>query len=251
MRLAGWLFPLLCFVALALSQSEDAKKLLENLAQHYDRTKSISLEGTITTVTKSPSAETKVTTVFSIVFQKPNRFRFVLKDAQGQIQQVFVSDGTNTFLELPMLKQVFKRPAPKEGIPTPGGDILSGSLKEQVAKVKEAKIVGEEKIGQRKTKVIKAIMEDGTTASLWIAENTLWQARWTVEGKQVAKGTETKGQTSQFLEAMKQSTITSTISFSKVTFNPKLPQNVFTYKPPADYKVVEKLELTPQPKPKP
>ncbi len=251
MRAAGWLFFLCCFVGLAVSQNSDAKKLLEAVAKRYDEAKTIFLEGEMVTVTKSPSAEQKVTTSFSLVLQKPNRFRFVLKDAKGQIQQVFVSDGTNAFLEITAMKQVLKRPAPKEGAAVPGGGILSGSLREQLSKMKEAKIVSDEKIGQRKTKFIKFVMENGTSGMLWVGDNTVWQAKVTIEGKRIAGNITPKDQPNPFVEAMKQSTVTQTISFSKVIFNPKLPQNVFAYKPPAGYKVVEKLEFPSQPKPKP
>lgn len=249
MRSAGWLFFLCCLVGLVIGQGDNAKKLLESLAQRYDQAKAILLEGTITTVTKSPSTETKVTTVFSLVFQKPNRFRFVLKDPQGQIQQMLVSDGTNVFVEFPALKQVVKRPAPKEGIPIPGGRILSGSLKEEIAKIKEAKIVGDEKLGQRKTKVIKFVAEDGTTGFLWVADDMLWQTKVTIEGKKFAGSSVQKGQVNPFAEAMKQATITQTISFNKVNFNPKLPLNAFVYKPPSDYKVIENLEFPSSTKP--
>ncbi|MCS7264352.1 MAG: DUF2092 domain-containing protein [Armatimonadetes bacterium] len=252
MRSAGWLFFFYFFVGLTLGQGADAKKLLETIATRYEKSKAILLEGTITTITnttKSPSAETKVVTVFSLVFQKPNRFKLVLKDGQGQIQQVFVSDGSNAFLEFPILKQVVKRPAPKEGLPIPGGEILSGSLKEQLAKVKEAKIVGEEKIGQRKAKVIKVVTEDRTTAFLWVAEDLLWQTKVTIEGKRLASSSAQKGQTNPFAEAMRQATITQTISFTKIAFNPQLPANAFAYKPPSGYKVIENLETRSKPKP--
>ena len=118
MRSAGWLFFLMCcFVGSAFAQKGDAKKLLESLAQRYDQAKALALEGTITTLTKSPSTETKTTMVVNLVFQKPNKFRVVAKDASGRVQQVIVSDGTNMFLELPAMKQVLKRPAPKSGVP--------------------------------------------------------------------------------------------------------------------------------------
>jgi outer membrane lipoprotein-sorting protein len=50
---------------------------------------------------------------------------------------------------------------------------------------------------------------------------------------------------------MKQTTITQTITFMKVTFNPKIAQTTFSYKPPAGFKVVEKFELPTQPSAKP
>jgi outer membrane lipoprotein-sorting protein len=201
------------------------------------------LEGTINTLTKSPSTEAKTTMTFTLVFQKPNKFRVVMKDPKGQVQQLIVSDGNTMFFEFPALKQVLKRPAPKEGVPISGGKLLAGSLKEQLAKVKEAKIVGEEKIGQRKAKVIEVVAEDGTTALLWIADNTLWQTRVTLEGKRFIRSAGPKEQPNPFAEAMKQTTITQTISFSKVDFNPRLSSNIFAYKPPAGFKVVEKLEM--------
>jgi len=243
MRSAGWLFFLICcLTGLCIAQKGDAKKLLEALAQRYDRAKALSLEGTITTLTKSPSTETRNTMVFSMVFQKPNKFRVVIKDPKGQIQQVLVSDGTTVFLEFPALKQVLKRPAPKEGVPISGGNLLAGSVKEQLAKVKEAQIVGEEKLGQRKAKIVKVVAEDGTTALLWIADNTLWRTKVSVEGKRLVGGS-AKGQPNPFAEAMKQTTITQTLEFKRVTFNPPIDPNVFTYKPPSGFKVVEKLEM--------
>lgn len=243
MRLAGWLFFFICCIAvLSVAQKGDAKKLLESLAQRYDQSKALALEGTITTLTKSPSTETKNVMAISLVFQKPNKFRAVIKDSKGNVQQVVVSDGTNMFFEFTALKQVLKRPAPKAGVPITGGNLLAGSLKEQTAKVKEAQIVGEEKLGQRKAKIVKIVVEDGTTALLWIADNTLWQTKVTIEGKRLVRGG-SKEQPNPFAEAMKQTTITQTIAFSKVTFNPRLSPNVFTYKPPTGFKVVEKLEM--------
>ncbi len=243
MRSAGWLFFLMCcFAGLALAQRGDAKKLLELLAQRYDQAKALALEGTITTLTKSPTTETKTTMVVNLVFQKPNKFRVITKDASGRVQQVIVSDGTNMFLELPAMKQVLKRPAPKSGVPIAGGNLLAGSIKEQLTKVKEAQIVGEEKLGQRKAKIVKVTAEDGTTALLWIADNTLWQTKVTIEGKRLVRGGP-KEQPNPLAEAMKQTTITQTIAFSKVTFNPRLAPNVFVYKPPTGFKVVEKLEM--------
>lgn len=244
MRSAGWLFFLMCcFASLIAAQKGDAKKLLEALAQRYDRAKAITLEGKISTLTKSPSTEAKTTVVFSLVFQKPNKFRVVMKDPKGQVQQLLVSDGSTMFLEFPALKQVLKRPAPKEGVPISGGNLLAGSLKEQLAKVKEAKIVGEEKLGQRKAKVIKVVTEDGTTALLWVADNTLWQTKVTIEGKRLVGSAGSKEQPNPLAEAMKQTTITQIISFTKVNFNPQLAPNIFVYKPPAGFKVVEKLEM--------
>ncbi|MFA0736866.1 MAG: hypothetical protein LASZOEIN_001454 [Candidatus Fervidibacter sp.] len=251
MRSAGWLFLLCCFLMPAAAQKGDAQKILEALARRYDQAKSFAMEGTITTLTKSPSSETKVTSAFDLVFQKPNKFRLVFKDPQGKVQQMFVSDGNEMFLEFPALRQVMKRPAPKSGVPLPGGNIMTGSLKEQLAKVKEAKIIGEEKLGQRKAKVIKIVAEDGTTAQLWVANDTLWQVKATVEGARFAKSASEKGQPNPFLEAMKQTTITQTITFMKVTFNPKIAQTTFSYKPPAGFKVVEKFELPTQPSAKP
>lgn len=244
MRSWGWLFFLiLCIAGLVTAQKEDAKKLLESLAQRYDQAKALALEGTITTLTKSPSTETKMTVVVNLVFQKPNKFRVVIKDPKGQIHQLLASDGTFMFREFPALKQVLKRPAPKAGIPIAGGNLLAGSLKEQLIKVKETQIVGEEKLGQRKAKVIKVVAEDGTTVLFWISENILWQVKATIEGEQLVRGTGSKEQPNPFAEAMKQTTITQTITFNKVTFNPKLAPNVFAYKPPAGFKVVEKLEM--------
>ncbi len=252
MRSAGWLFLLCCFLVPAVAQKGDAQKILEALAKRYDQANSFAMEGTITTVTKSPSSETKVTITFDFVFQKPNKFRLIFKDPQGNVQQMFVSDGKEMFLEFPALKQVMKGPTPKSGVPLPGGNIMTGSLKEQLAKVKEAKIVGEEKLGQRKVKVIKVVAEDGTTAQLWVANDTLWQVKATVvEGARFAKSAAGKGQPNPFLEAMKQTTITQTITFAKVTFNPKIAQTTFSYKPPAGFKVVEKFELPSQPSTKP
>jgi len=235
----------------AEAQKGDAQKILESLAKRYDQAKSFAMEGRITTLTKSPSSETKVTLTFDLVFQKPNKFRLVLKDPQGKVQQVFVSDGKEMFLEFPALKQVMKRPAPKSGIPFPGGNIMTGSLKEQLAKVKEAKIVGEEKLGQGKAKVIKVTAEDGTTAQLWVANDTLWQVKATFEGARFAKSVPEKGQPNPFLEAMKQTTVTQTITFTRVTLNPKIAPATFSYKPPTGFKVVEKFELPTQPSAKP
>jgi len=235
----------------AVAQKGDAQKILESLAKRYDQAKSFAMEGRITTLTKSPSSETKVTLTFDLVFQKPNKFRLVLKDPQGKVQQVFVSDGKEMFLEFPALKQVMKRPAPKSGIPFPGGNIMTGSLKEQLAKVKEAKIVGEEKLGQGKAKVIKVTAEDGTTAQLWVANDTLWQVKATFEGARFAKSVPEKGQPNPFLEAMKQTTVTQTITFTRVTLNPKIAPATFSYKPPTGFKVVEKFELPTQPSAKP
>jgi len=249
MRSAGWLFLLCCFLMPAAAQKGDAQKILEALAKRYDQTRAFAVEGEITTLTKSPSSETKVALTFDLVFQKPNKFRLVLKDPQGKVQQMFVSDGKEMFLEFPALKQVMKRPAPKSGVPLPGGNIVAGSLKEQLAKVKEAKIVGEEKLGQRKVKVIKVTAEDGTTAQLWVANDTLWQMKVTIEGARLAKGAAAKEQPNPFLEAMKQTTITQIIAFNKVVFNPKLTPATFSYKPPVDFKVVEKFELPMQPSP--
>ncbi len=244
MRSAGWLFFLMCCLASSIAaQKGDAKKLLESLAQRYDRAKALALEATVTTLTKSPSTETKMTVVVNLIFQKPNKFRVVTKDLKGQVQQVFVSDGTFMFWEFPALKQVLKMPAPKEGVPITGGNLLSGSFKEQLEKIKEAQIVGEEKLGQRKAKVVKVVAKDGTTALLWIADNMLWQAKVTLEGKRLVKGEGSKGEPNPFAEAMKQTTITQTIAFKKVTFDPPLAPNVFSYKPPTGFKVVEKLEL--------
>ncbi len=251
MRSAGWLFLLCCFLMPAAAQKGDAQKILESLANRYDQAKSFAVEGRITTLTKSPSSETKVTLTFDLFFQKPNKFRLVFKDPQGNVQQMFVSDGKEMFLEVPALKQVTKRPAPKSGVPLPGGNIMTGSLKEQLAKVKEAKIVGEEKLGQRKAKILKVMAEDGTTAQLWVANETLWQAKATVEGTRFARSAAEKGQPNPFLEAMKQTTITQIITFTKVNFNPKIAPTTFSYKPPAGFKVVEKFELPTQPSPKP
>lgn len=244
MRLAGWLFLLCFFAASALSQESDAKKLLETTAQRYDQAKALLMEGSITTLTKSPSTEVKNVLFFTITIQKPNKFRLVLKDGQGKIQQVLVSDGTNMFIEVHPLKQVMKRPAPKSGVPLPGGGVLTGAMKEQLAKVKEAKIIGEEKLGQRKAKVIKFVTEDGTTAFLWVADNMLLKTKATVEGSRLA-GKSPSDKPNPFLESLKQTTITKIVSFSKVTFNPKLAPNAFTYKPPADFKVVEGDKPTP------
>lgn len=238
MRLAGWLFLLCFFAASALSQESDAKKLLETTAQRYDQAKALLMEGSITTLTKSPSTEVKNVLFFTITIQKPNKFRLVLKDGQGKIQQVLVSDGTNMFIEVHPLKQVMKRPAPKSGVPLPGGGVLTGAMKKQLAKVKEAKIIGEEKLGRRKAKVIKVVTEDGTTAFLWVADNMLLKTKATVEGSRFA-GKSPSDKPNPFLESLKQTTITQIVSFSKVTFNPKLAPNAFTYKPPADFKVVE------------
>lgn len=238
MRLAGWLFLLCFFAASALSQESDAKKLLETTAQRYDQAKALLMEGSITTLTKSPSTEVNNVLFFTITIQKPNKFRLVLKDGQGKIQQVLVSDGTNMFIEVHTLKQVMKRPAPKSGVPLPGGGVLTGAMKKQLAKVKEAKIIGEEKLGQRKAKVIKVVTEDGTTAFLWVADNMLLKTKATVEGSRFA-GKSPSDKPNPFLESLKQTTITQIVSFSKVTFNPKLAPNAFTYKPPADFKVVE------------
>ncbi len=244
MRSAGWLFFLICcFASLVAAQKGDAKELLEALAQRYDQAKGIALEGTITTFTKSPSTEAKTTMTFASVFQKPNKFRVVMKDSKGQTQQLLVCDGSTMFFEFPALKQVLKRPAPKEGVPISGGILLAGSLKKQSEKVKEAQIVGEEKLGQRKAKVIKVVTEDGTTALLWVVDNTLWQIKVTIEGKRFIGSAGSKDQPNPLAEAMKQTTITQTISFTKVNFNPQLAQNIFAYKPPAGFKVVEKLEM--------
>lgn len=244
MRSAGWLFLLCFFVASAVSQKSDAKKLLEAIAQRYDQAKALLMEGSITTLTKSPSTEVKNVLFFSMTLQKPNKFRLVLKDGQGKIQQVFVSDGTNMFIEVHPLKQVMKRPAPNSGVPLPGGGVLKGAIKEQLAKVKEAKITGEEKLGQKKAKVIEVVTEDGTTVFLWIADNMLLQTKVTVEGSRFA-GKSPSDKPNPFLESLKQATITQIVSFNKVTFNPKLDPNTFTYKPPADFKVVESIKPAP------
>lgn len=244
MRSAGWLFLLCFFAASALSQKSDAKKLLEAIAQRYDQAKALLMEGSITTLTKSPSTEVKNVLFFTITLQKPNKFRLVLKDGQGKIQQVLVSDGTNMFIEVHPLKQVMKRPAPKSGVPLPGGGVLTGAIKKQLAKVKEAKIIGEEKLGQRKAKVIKVVTEDGTTVFLWVADDTLLRTKATVEGSRFA-GKSPSDKPNPFLESLKQATITQIVSFNKVTFNPKLDPNTFTYKPPKDFKVVESATPTP------
>lgn len=257
MRSAGWLFLLCCFIAGSTSaqKNDDAKKLLEAVARRYDKAKAFSIEGTITTMTKSPSAETKVVTKISMVFQRPNKFRVVFKDQKGQVQQVIVSDGTNVFWEFPALKQTMRRPAPKSGIPLPAGGLLAGSFSEQLARVKKAQVIGEEKLGRRKAKVIKVVANDGTTATFWIADNAIWQTKVTIEGKRFASGVSSKGQPNPFAEAMKQTTITQIITFAKVSFNPRLEPNLFTYKPPPGFKVVEKLEMPGRPlqgtKPKP
>lgn len=243
MRLAGWLFFLVCcFAGSVFAQKGDAKKLLESVAQRYDQAKALAVEGTITALTKSSSTETKTTTVVNMVLQKPNKFRVIVKDANGNVQQVVVSDGTTMFQELSALKQVLKRPAPKGGIPIFGGNLLAGSIKEELAKVKEAQIIGEEKLGQRKAKIVKVTVEDGTTVLLWIADNTLWQAKATLEGKRLFPSG-SKEQPNPFVEAMKQATITQIVTFNKVTFNPRLDPKVFTYKPPAGFKVVERIEI--------
>ncbi len=250
MRSAGWLIFLLVSVSLLAAQQQDkeGRRLLERLAQRYDQAKALLVEGTITTVTKSPSSETKMTMTFSMAFQKPNRFRFVVKDAQGQVQQLMVSDGTNLFVEIPAFKQVLKQPAPKSGAPLPGGAVIAGSLKEQLAKVKEAKIVGKEKVGNRQATVVQLRTEDGTTALLWIADNVLWQTKVTLEGKRFVPPKGLGEQPNPFAEAMRQATITQVLTFRKVEFNPSLSPRVFAYKPPADFKVVGKSELFTPPK---
>ncbi len=250
MRSAGWLIFLLAGASLlaAQQQGKEGWRLLERLAQRYDQAKALQVEGTITTVTKSPSTETKTTVTFSMAFQKPNRFRFVVRDMQGKVQQLMVSDGTTLFVEIPALKQVLKQPAPKSGAPLPGGAVVAGSIKEQLAKVKEAKIVGKEKMGNRQATVVQVRTEDGMTVLLWIADNALWQTKVTLEGKRFVSPKGAGKQPNPFAEAMRQATITQVLTFRKVAFNPPLSPRVFAYKPPADFKVVERSELFAPPK---
>ncbi len=246
MGLAGWLlFLCLATGSLAVAQKEkEGMALLEKVAQRYDQAKAFYFEGTIVTHSKSPNSETKITQTFSLAFQRPKSFRLVLKDPAGQTQQVIVSDGTHLFIEVPTLKQVMKRSAPAAGLPLPGGNILSGALKEHLTKVKEAKLVGEEKVGNRVAKKVQVTTADGMKLLLWLADNTLWQTSATIEGKAlIPQGKSSGQQPNPFVEAMKQTTITQTLTFTKVTFNPTLSPKTFSYKPPAGFKVVEEKEV--------
>jgi len=252
MRSAGWLLFLLGTMASLLwTQQKDgaARKLLEALAQRYEQAKALQLEGTITTVTKSPSAETKVVTTFSLILQKPNRFRMALRDPQGRLQQLLVSDGKTLFREVPAMKQVLKRPAPPTDVPLPGGGMLSGALREQLAKIKEAQITGEGTVGNRRAKVVKVVADDGTTALLWVAGNTLWQTKVSIQGTRLVRRSP-GNQPTPFEEAMKQTSITQVVNFTKVIFNPPVTSSLFAYKPPAGFKVVEQETAAP-PSPSP
>ncbi len=248
MRSAGWLLFLLSWVSVVAAQGgKDAKKLLEAVAKRYDNAKTVAVSGTMVTVVKSPSAEMKMTGTFSVLAQKPNRFRMVIEmpGPQGkQQQQVIVSDGTNVFIEFPHLKQTLKRPAPKEGEQVPGvpfGDITQ-RMSDFIKKVKDAQIVRQEKLGKRQTKVIKATMEDRTVVHFWVASNLIWQTKVVMERKQAMGGTPPSPQGQPM-------TFTVTVTLDKLDLSPKIPEGAFVYKLPVGFKVVEKLEFPQPPQP--
>lgn len=249
MRSAGWLLFLLIWATIVGAQvGKDAKELLEAVAKRYDSAKMVAVSGTSVTVMKSPGTETKMTMTFSVLAQRPNKFRMVMEmpTPQGKQQQVIVSDGTNMFIEFPPLKQTLKQPAPKEGQQAPsmpfGG--MTQQMGDFLKKVKNAQIVKRERLGKRQTQVIKATMEDGTIIHFWVADNLIWQTKVVMERKQAGGGTPSSPQGQPV-------TITTTVTFDKVNLNPKPPANTFVYKLPAGFKFVEKLELPKPPQPTP
>lgn len=256
MRYAGWLLFLCGLFAVAFAQTgKDAKAVLQAIAKTYDGAKTVVGSGTFTRVIKSPTMETKITGKFQVLAQKPNKVKAVteMPTPQGQtLRQLAVSDGTNMFIEFPQLKQTLKRPAPKEGgkVDLPFGEQFMGQFSDFLAKVKEAKFAGREKVGKRTAQVIKTTMDDGTVVNLWVADNKVWQVKVVMEGAKMAAKTppSPQGRPDPFVEAMKQMTITVIIVFDKVQLNAKIPAETFTYKLPSGFKFVEKLEMPSPPK---
>jgi outer membrane lipoprotein-sorting protein len=263
---AGWLLFLsvaMTITATASAPSPDAaKKLLESVAHRYQNAKTLILSGMMINTSKSPQQEFSVTTRFTLHAQRPNRMRLVMETTlpEGIKQrQTIVSDGKFTFTEFPQFKQVLKRPLTPEGkVPqqVPFGDVFE--VDNLLKRVKEAQIVGEETVQGRRAKVVKVTTDDGTTVRLWIADNILWQTQAVIEGKRLSSlmGSDPQ-KPNPFAEAMKQTTMTITVKFERVTFNVPIPASTFTYKPPEGFKVVEKLEfpstptMPPSPTPKP
>lgn len=250
MRSAGWLslLPLGLWVAQGLAgQPKDAKAALDAIVRRYESAKTLVLAGAVTSVTKSPDREVSVTQRFTVHLQRPNKFRIVLESASpqgGKQQQVFVADGRHLFMEFPPLKQVVKRPLDREGQlpPVPFADFLRPSR--VLPRVKEVQWEGQEKVGNRVMQRLRVTATDGTVSLLWVADNTIWQMRVTVEGQRLAAQAPTKGEKpNPFLEAMKRTTFTATVKFEKVAFNAPLPSHLFTYKPPPGFKVVERLQM--------
>jgi outer membrane lipoprotein-sorting protein len=266
MSRAGWLLFLsvtITAASLASAPPSDAvKKLLEKVVQRYQNAKTLILSGVMVNTSKSPQRETSVTTRFTLYAQRPNRLRLVTETTlpEGIKQrQVIVSDGKFLFTEFPQLKQVLRQPLTPEGkIPRqmPFGGIFE--VEDWLKRVKEAQIAGEEKVRGRTMKIVKVATDEGASARLWIADNALWQVQAVIEGKRLSAlmGSDPK-KPNPLAEAMKQTTLIMTMKFDRVQFNAPIPANLFSYKPPEGFKVVEKLELPssptmpPSPSPKP
>jgi outer membrane lipoprotein-sorting protein len=266
MSRAGWLLFLLVAVTAAFVSSappsDTAKKLLEKVVRRYQNAKTLILSGVMVNASKSPQRETSVTTRFTLYAQRPNRMRLVTETTfpEGIKQrQVIVSDGKFLFTEFPQLKQTLKRPLTPEGkIPRqmPFGSVFE--VEDWLKRLKEAQMVGEEKVRGRAMKIVKVVTEEGTSARLWVADDILWQVQAVIEGKRLGSlmGSEPQ-KPNPLAEAMKQTTFIVTMKFDRVQFNTPIPANLFTYKPPEGFKVVEKLELPssptmpPSPAPKP
>lgn len=266
MSRAGWLLFLSVVVTAvsipSASSTDAAKKLLAEVVSQYQKAKTFFMSGVLISTSKSPQRETSTTTRFTLYAQRPNRLRLVTEMTfpEGIKQrQVIISDGKFLFTEFPQLKQVLKQPLTPEGkIPRqmPFGGIfeVEGWLK----RVKEAQIIGEERVKGRRMKIVKVVTDEGTFARLWISDNILWQVQVVIEGKRLSAlmGSDPQ-KPNPLAEAMKQTTLIMTMKFDRVQFNAPTPAKLFSYKPPEGFKVVEKLELPssptmpPSPAPKP
>lgn len=250
MRLAGWLFLFLATLLTAkvlIGQPQDAKATLEAVARRYQGAKTLVLTGTVVNVTRSPQHEVTVTNRFTVHIQRPNRFRVVVEVALpqgGKQRQLFVADGRFLFVEYPHLKQVLKRPLASKNASLPVPFAAFWHTDTLLARIKEAHIEGKETVQGRPAQRIRVVTTDGTVAQIWVADNIIWQVCATVDGKRLVRQTPTKSdQPNPFIEAMKQTTFTTTIKFGRVNFNVSLPAGMFAYKPPVGFKVVEALQM--------
>jgi len=236
---------------------QTGQQVLERTAKKYASLKSLRVKSTIKVTVKMMGMETTMTQQHEAIYARPNLMKARWTGMGFMGDTAIVCDGKELFMEMGLLRQTQRMPAPSSlaeishltalghGEPQTFNELTLFAGVPWKSSLGNAKVtlLGRRRLGQRLTYVVQIRFPDGKVQTLWIGvrDNFIWQNQ--TEMRQ--KLPEFKPEEGEFkIPSPKDGMhMVITETFTEVVANPPVSAKMFTYALPQGYKFVKEFEV--------
>lgn len=231
---------------------EKSEKVLRDMAQFYKNLKSVSMTMTSDMSMQSPTRQNQISSVFDVVFEKPNKFSMLLKS--GKLGGTMVSDGDNLILYSPIVNKYIKAQAPENlsGVfGTLDYQVISGGFsslslleaatdpdpyQQIMADVSKVEYIRTDKLNDVEAHHLKLYQKD-LSWELWIESGKEpWIRRVTADMSRMFAARESKQELPPELKDVK---LQIAVNYSGMKANIAPGKEQFVFTPPAEAKLVK------------